>query len=252
MGNQDTLEPDSRFRSAVFRTVLHHGDLNGHEPQAQFLVAQSLIACDGAVWMRQSVCFSIVLATGDVSGDKHFQFDHSVIVVDGDVRAFSCGNAVVVARGNVRIEHAESNRLRSHIYAGGRVEIHSFSHKGEQAQFDARTATIEGGDIKEGVKRPLDFVRFFETSDVGVEAAKAENGIKLQKLTTDSPLAKAGLKAGDNVLAIDGNKTPDLDTLRRQLRRAYVSQEATFSVRRDGKELEVLVSFYGYELPKDK
>jgi len=246
MRNQNTLAPDWRYRIAGFRTVRHRGDLKGEE-----MVVQSLIACDGAFWIKQHIAFSIVLGTGDVSGDKYFGFHHTVIAVDGDVRAFSCDHAVIVARNNVRIEHAESRRLQSHIYAGGHVEFDSFTHKNERVPFDARTSVLEGSEIKEGVRRPLDFVRFFETSDVGVEASASEKSVKVEKLTASSPLSKGGLKVGDMVFAIDGNKIPDADTFRRQLRRAYVSQEGIFSVRRDGKELEITVSFFGFELPKD-
>jgi hypothetical protein len=249
LGNQDSFE-SAWFPIHSFLTVRHRGDLGGDHIKGD-QISQSLIACDGAVRLKQHVLLSIVFGTGELSGRQFFSFHHAVIVVDGDVRAFSCSDAVVVTRGNVRIEAAESNRLRSHIYAGGKVEIDAFTQNGQKIPLDHRTTVIEDGEIKEGVRRPLDFVRFFETTDVGIELSAQKDTAKVKTLKPGSPLEKAGLKVGDSIVSVDSNKTETADAVRRQLRRAFVSQEATVTVDREGKKLDLTVSFYGWELPKD-
>src|SRR5262249_7656239 len=247
----NTLVPVHPFPFAQFRMVCQRGDLVTDNAKDLPSITKSLIVCDGALQFKQHIVANIILANGDVSGPKFFTFHHCVIVTDASLHAFSCSNAVVIARGNVRIEAIGSGNLRSHIYTGGRIEINSFSHKGQQVPFDALTAQIEDGEGKEGVRRPLNLVRFFELSDVGVEVTETQDSVIIQSLKPGSPLEKAGLRKGDAIVAVDGDKTQTADAVRRQLRRAFVSQESTFTIDRHGKQMELPVSFYGWELPKD-
>src|SRR5262249_58378255 len=80
---------------------------------------------------------------------------------------------------------------------------------------------IPGTEITEGQPIMLG-VRFFEIADVGVEALTTKAGVRVDKIAPGSPPAKAGLQAGDVILSVDGAKCPDVDTFRRQLRRAFV------------------------------
>jgi S1-C subfamily serine protease len=159
---------------------------------------------------------------------------------------------VIVARGDVHIDELYSADCRSSIFTRGSFSVETLDRAKQTSPFGAPADQLTGTEIKQNAKNALNFIRFFETTDVGVNAAKGAKGVDLQKLTSDSPLAIAGLKTGDIVLAVDGNEIGDLEGFRRQLRRAYVSQEAKVKVRRAGKELEVTVSFFGFELRKDK
>jgi S1-C subfamily serine protease len=83
-------------------------------------------------------------------------------------------------------------------------------------------------------------------AEVGLDVFE---GLKVGRVRAASPLAKAGLKEGDTILAVDSVESTSADALRRQLRRAFVIGGAEISIRRGGETLILTASFFGYELP---
>ena len=63
----------------------------------------------------------------------------------------------------------------------------------------------------------------------------SEEGILVVHVDTDSPAAKAGIKAGDVVLKIDGKSVADEEDLRRAVDGLEAGKEASLTVQRDGK-----------------
>ena len=64
-----------------------------------------------------------------------------------------------------------------------------------------------------------------------------------------SPPAKAGLKVGDIIAAVNGTYISDAESFRRALRLAIARNETTFTVVRGGKDVPVTASFLGWEPP---
>ena len=64
-----------------------------------------------------------------------------------------------------------------------------------------------------------------------------DGGVLVSSVSTDSPAAKAGLKAGDVITSIDGNRVRDYDDLLRELRGK--TGEVTLGIVRDKKESTV-------------
>jgi len=221
-------------------TIWHSGILKGNG------VNRSLIVNAGPIQVDHVVGGCIVFSTEGLSGSLGLY--HSLVVTDGDIRLRHANNSVVIARGNIRIAELTGAKCNLSLHAGGRVHIESLVHNGRRAPFNGRTNLLEGTEIKEGVRTSLGFVRFFEISDVGIEV-RGDGAPKLEKLLADSPMAKAGLKPGDVILAIDDCKVGDCDAVRRMLRRAFVLGGGVLTISRDGGTLEKPVSFAGWELP---
>jgi S1-C subfamily serine protease len=76
-----------------------------------------------------------------------------------------------------------------------------------------------------------------------MEVSIEKTSVQLSKLQPDSILKKAGLKEGDILETIGGSAIDSEQSLRRYLRRAIIAGDVPFSIVRDGKPLEVAVSF---------
>jgi serine protease Do len=69
-----------------------------------------------------------------------------------------------------------------------------------------------------------------------------DEGVLVVSVDEDGPAAKAGMKAGDVILKIDGKAVRDEDDVRRSVRALESGKEATVSVQRDGKPLELKIT----------
>jgi S1-C subfamily serine protease len=68
-----------------------------------------------------------------------------------------------------------------------------------------------------------------------------EDGVTVSRVSDNSVASKAGLKAGDKVLKIDGKDVADLAAMRAAFRDG--GKKAKVRVLRDGKETDVEFSF---------
>lgn len=67
------------------------------------------------------------------------------------------------------------------------------------------------------------------------------NGALVREVVDDSPAQKAGLKAGDVIVAIDGKDIEELDDVQRRVRQADKGDQLDITVLRDKKEMTVAV-----------
>ena len=216
-------------------------------------IVNSRIICAAPVRIAGNITTSFVFANDDVTCGNYL--GGSVIVADGDVLARRASLNMVVARRSVKIETI-SKHAASSIHAGGRVQLSSTTEDDNLWQ-ERRVETkpykkdeVTLSVIEERNPRAFNFVRFFELADLGIDGETRGAGVAVRKVQAGTPLAKAGLQVGDVVLAVDGNETKDCDRLRRQMRKAFVGQQGKLTVRRGDKSLDLIVSFYGFELPK--
>jgi serine protease Do len=66
-------------------------------------------------------------------------------------------------------------------------------------------------------------------------------GVLVTSVDEDGPAGKAGLKAGDVVLKLDGKTVKDAEDLREAVRQAEEGKEVGLSVQRDGRPLDLKV-----------
>jgi serine protease Do len=69
-----------------------------------------------------------------------------------------------------------------------------------------------------------------------------KRGVLVTSVDADGPAAKAGMKAGDVILRLDGTKIEDGDDLRDAVADAEGGQEVAVTVQRDGRPLDLKVT----------
>jgi hypothetical protein len=156
------------------------------------------------------------------------------IVADGDVSIDNAGHCFIITRGSFK----SGTENGSVVLAGGKAE------------YDG--GLLRKGIVRAGIPKLLGWVRFFEISDAGVEVTAVDGGVKVTKVVDKQPPQKAGLQSGDIITAIDGTASKDVEQFRQLLRRGTVQESTKFTVRRDGKSLELSASFVGWEPPPVK
>jgi C-terminal processing protease CtpA/Prc len=88
--------------------------------------------------------------------------------------------------------------------------------------------------------------------EIGEQLAKhfkvsQEEAVLVSSVEADSPAAKAGMKAGDVIVKLDGTAIEGASSLRRALNKAEAGQAVTITVQRDGKPLDLKVTLGGAE-----
>ncbi len=73
----------------------------------------------------------------------------------------------------------------------------------------------------------------------------ADGGILVAQVNDDGPAAKAGIKAGDVILKVDGKGVKDGGDLRDALAKLDPGDDATLTVQRDGRALDLKVKIGG-------
>ena len=85
--------------------------------------------------------------------------------------------------------------------------------------------------------------RFFRgrraTPYMGVRFKRGADDLRIEKVYEDGPAGKAGLQAGDVILALDGKKVKDRDGLIELIGVKKVGDEITLLVQRDDEEMKI-------------
>jgi membrane-associated protease RseP (regulator of RpoE activity) len=76
-----------------------------------------------------------------------------------------------------------------------------------------------------------------------------ERGVLVSSVDENGPAARAGLRAGDVILKFNGSPVTDSRSLRDQVRKAEAGSDATLTVSRDGRSLDLKVKLGGSAAP---
>lgn len=186
---------------------------------------------------------SLLIADGDVElrpqpGGGNISLDGSVIIAGGSIRAkesIGVGGALLCAGGDITAGDLHGGS-HTYLYAGGRVRL---------GKVGAANPAAGKPVVKEGADVSFTGVRFFELSDVGVDAAAVKGGARITKIDPRSPLAFYGLKVGDVVTKLNGQPMTSVNEFRRHARRSVVLRAGIFHVRRGDESLSRIVYFDG-------
>jgi hypothetical protein len=186
--------------------------------------AGSLIFCSGPARIP-ALGHAVILAGGSV--ETGHGFIGVVVVCDGDCRMGGerqiTDYSLIIARGDVYCPWGIHNCT---IIAGGKVHFREERQKGWNI-------------VRENEPNAFGFVHFFDPARIGLVTDPDARDARLKEVRPQTPFAAAGLRAGDVVLTVGGKPTPDRETFRRMLRRALAEGEVSFTVRRDGRTLEL-------------
>jgi S1-C subfamily serine protease len=117
-------------------------------------------------------------------------------------------------------------------------------HGGDQAEGFRRMFREYGGAHKLGIQYQEisgQLAQYFKLGD--------ERGVLVSEVEQDGPAARAGLRAGDVILKFNGDPVTDSRSLREQVRKAEAGSEATLTVSRDGRSLDLKVKLGGSPAP---
>lgn len=106
----------------------------------------------------------------------------------------------------------------------------------------------EAGDSVRHVLRsrgPRLGIRYHELSDQLAAYFKVDDGVLVSSVDEGSPAAKAGLKAGDVIVKLNGRAVGDASDLGGAVARLEAGTPATVTVQRDGRPLDLKVTVEG-------
>jgi S1-C subfamily serine protease len=96
--------------------------------------------------------------------------------------------------------------------------------------------------IQEHQRDPLNVVHFFESTQFGIEVKASRNGLLVERVVAAQPFGRAGVRMGDQVVAVDGTTVDSAQAFRRVLRqRMGDSNPVLLDVRREDKPLRIEV-----------
>ena len=72
-----------------------------------------------------------------------------------------------------------------------------------------------------------------------------EGALLVSEVDTEGPAARAGVRAGDVIVKLDGNAIHHPDDLRRAVEDAAAGSDVTLTVQRDGRPLDLKVTLRG-------
>lgn len=174
----------------------------------------------------------------------------SIILANGDVDICEAQHGIIIAGGTIRArESSPFFRLTGSLVVARKWEPHSkyndFTHsvllcaeRYERPLKKVRFA-VEKSIIEDG--KPLDFFKWFDPIEVGVRVKEHDKELVIDRVAPGKPFARAGLKAGDVIVEVDGQKTDTAERFRGLLRKGVVREKAIVKFRRDGKAQEVTV-----------
>lgn len=202
--------------------VVRAEDLVGQELPA----SNSYLVATGSVRIIPGLSTSVVLCGGPVEVEL---VRETVVVCDGDFTANRrAEDSLIIARGTV---HCSGIVRDCRIITSARVHY-------------ADDTKVSGTQVQEKESKPLGFVKFFDPAGGGVEVVPAEGGVRVKAAAEGKPFARAGLRAGDVVTAVDGTEVRSPDTFRRLLRaKMALMEETMFQVRRGDKVVEIAVPY---------
>ncbi len=203
-------------------TELHMAD------SATLEVGDFVVAIGNPFGLQQTVTYGIIGALGrsglGIEGYENF------IQTDASINPGNSGGALVDLRGElVGINTAIVGP------SGGNVGI-GFAIPSNMAR-TILTQLIEYGEMRRGQLGVL-------SQDITPELAEAmglerPHGALISQILKDSPAARAGLKVGDVVVAVNGKPVDNATQLRNAIGLLRVNSEAELEVLRNGKRLTV-------------
>lgn len=117
-------------------------------------------------------------------------------------------------------------------------------HDGDRAEGFRRLFREYGGARKLGIQYQEisgQLAQYFKLGD--------GRGVLVSEVEADGPAARAGLRAGDVILKFNGTPVADSRSLREQVRKAEAGSEATLTVSREGRTLDLKVKLGGAPTP---
>ena len=194
----------------------------------QLNVGDFVVAIGNPFGLGQTVTSGIVSALGRGIGLKGYE---NFIQTDASINPGNSGGALIAVDGRlVGINSAIFSK------SGGSLGI-GFAIPSNMVRAVIAGVTRGGGRV---VRPWLGTSGQDVTADIALSLGlKRPGGVLINDIQPDSPAAKAGIKVGDVVLAIDGHEVVSAEALRYRIATHAVGETATFTVLNGEQEREV-------------
>jgi hypothetical protein len=222
--------------------------IRSSENEDRNILFSGLAFVSGELQIRDSASDSILFGTSNV---KITQGKRLLIVADGDVVINRADEVIVVARGDVTLGVSNGNYDYC-VSAGQRIKVRAPEIDGIRLRSGSNDLLLRGPPKGAWDETSIKRIRFFELSDIGLEVKSTSGQLLVTGIEANSPMAKAGVKVGDVIVAISGNSVTDAESFRRQLRREFIFGGGDMDIRRDGMVRDLDSSFVGWELPSKR
>jgi len=199
----------------------------GDSARAQ--VGEYVVAIGNPFQLNQTVTMGIISATGRSNvGIVDYE---DFIQTDAAINPGNSGGALLNTRG-------ELIGINTAIYS----ETGGYQGIGFAVPANLARAVMDQLVSKGRVVRG--FIGITKISDVADESALGEvgQGVVVVELLRGSPADRAGVEPGDVVVAVDGRPVQDAAQLRNELAVARVGTEMRFTIRREGRKVEIAIA----------
>jgi hypothetical protein len=210
----------SDFHSFQCLTFANSGQFSGRGR-----VNSSILVLDGPIRDEGATFGSLMLVNGPASLKM---LTCSFLFVLGDLQVQTgIGGSVVFCTGDVKCL-AISN---SQVFAGGTIDVQ-----------------LGPGQVTDSVVRPkgafFKEIKCFAVEQMGIQVVAENERVQIRAVKSDSQLARAGVRGGDRLLAINDEPITSVKQLTKNLRTRSV-EFLPFQVRieRDGKALDLIVRY---------
>jgi hypothetical protein len=178
----------------------------GSNFRSKIPICESVLLSTGAIHIQAPVFGSILFAGQDIT-------------INGPVM-----DSLLIASGNVKLTAPAVNSV---ILSGDKItnttRVVNFTEEWEEV--------------------PDKLFVFFNSRMLGIQVSLEKDGLRVVSVTTGSPFAKSRVRAGDVLVFIDGMRMETINDVRIALRKSLLRNKAMLTLRCDGKQREIKVSY---------
>ena len=206
-------------------------------------VGDIVLAIGNPLGIGQTVTAGIISAKGRRTGLSDGSFE-DFLQTDAPINRGNSGGALVNL--NSELVGINSQILSPGGASGGNIGI-AFSIPSNMAK-SVMDQLVKDGKVRRGMLG-IGIQNITDDTAKALEL-KDKNGILVSSVATGSSAEKAGIKRGDIITAINGEKLEDSNVLRNKVAGTLPGNEIKITVVRDGKEIELTATLDEFK-PRD-
>jgi S1-C subfamily serine protease len=207
-------------------------------------IGDIVLAIGNPLGIGQTVTAGIISAKGRRTGLSDGSFE-DFLQTDAPINQGNSGGALVNLNGELI---GVNSQILSGAQGGGNIGI-GFSIPSNMAK-TVMEQLVQNGKVRRGrlgvVLQPITDA-IAEQFDI-----KGKKGVLINQIQTGSAAEKAGIKRGDVIVAINGERVEDPNTLRNKVAGTLPGTEIKVTVLRDGKEQDFTAMLDELERAKTK
>ena len=190
---------------------------------------------------------TLVLGGIAVSSQLNPAYAGGVLLTQDLWRAPGLNDGVLVARDTLRARNDEWVVRNTIVICRGEMPKVTWVENSiivSSSRVGVSRGTLRRGKwvIKENEPKPLGFIQWFETAQIGIEASDDGGVLHISRLDEGKAFARAGCKVGDQIWSVKDKHFDTPEEFRLALRRAVIDGTASLTIVRDKKSIDLDVA----------